>query len=100
MQNRETNKIDLLIKIDTADFNKKLEILQLERDKYYPDLVNKDGNPIPKHEIVFKIDELVVIKDYTYRVKYIGETAILFEPVGSKINAPAGERSRGHECKN
>jgi len=44
-------------------------------------LLRPDGTPVPKHWAIFTQDELVEIKGYTFRVKYIGETAILFEPV-------------------
>jgi hypothetical protein len=47
-------------------------------------LVRADGSPVPRSWTVFKLDEHVVIKDYTFKVAYIGETAILFEPVGPK----------------
>lgn len=45
-------------------------------------LLRPDGSPCPKHWSVFQVGEDVVIKDYTFKVAYIGETAILFEPVG------------------
>lgn len=45
-------------------------------------LVRPDGTPVPKTWSVFAVDELVEIKGYTFRVRYIGETSILFEPVG------------------
>lgn len=49
-------------------------------------LLRPNGEPVPQHWSVFQLDELVVIKNYTFKVKYIGETAILFEPVGLKID--------------
>jgi len=48
-------------------------------------LVRSDGSPVPKHWTVFSTGEEVVIKGYTFKVAYIGETAILFEPVGPVI---------------
>ena len=48
-------------------------------------LVRPDGTPVPKHWTVFAQGELVAIKDYTFKVAYIGETSILFEPVGPVI---------------
>lgn len=48
-------------------------------------LLRPDGSPVPSHWPVFAVGEMVVIKDYTFRVAYIGETAILFEPVGLPI---------------
>ena len=44
-------------------------------------LLRPDGTPVPKHWAVFHLDELVEIKNHTFRVKYIGETSILFEPI-------------------
>lgn len=49
-------------------------------------LLRPDGSLVPKSWTVFKIGELVVIKDYTFRVAYIGESNILFEPV--KLEGP------------
>lgn len=48
-------------------------------------LVRPDGSPVPKNWSVFTIGEHVVIKDYTFKVAYVGETAILFEPVGPVV---------------
>ena len=45
-------------------------------------LLRPDGSPVPKHWSIFTVGEQVVIKNYTFKVAYIGETAILFEPVG------------------
>lgn len=45
-------------------------------------LVRPSGEPVPDHWTQFKVGEHVVIKDYTFKVAYIGETSILFEPVG------------------
>lgn len=44
-------------------------------------LLRPNGLPVPKSWTIFKVGELVVIKDYTFRVAYIGESNILFEPV-------------------
>jgi hypothetical protein len=54
-------------------------------------LLRADGTPVPKHWSVFKVGEHVVIKDYTFEVKYIGETAILFEPVGPRCIQDTGD---------
>lgn len=47
----------------------------------YAGLLRPDGSRVPSHWAVFSVGELVVIKDKTFRCAYIGETAILFEPV-------------------
>ena len=44
-------------------------------------VLRPNGDEVPNHWSVFEIDELIVIKNYTFRVKYIGETSILFEPL-------------------
>lgn len=48
-------------------------------------LLRPDGSPVPAHWSVFTVGEQVVIKDYTFKVAYVGETAILFEPVGPVV---------------
>ena len=48
-------------------------------------LVRHDGRPIPKHWSIFREDELVIIKDYTFKVVYINESSITFEPISPLI---------------
>lgn len=48
-------------------------------------LLRTDGSTVPDHWSTFQIDEYVAIKDYTFKVAYIGETSILFEPIGIPI---------------
>lgn len=55
------------------------------------ELVRPDGSPVPKHWATFRVDELVVIKDYTFRVAYIGESNILFEPVSAAVPSQTPE---------
>lgn len=50
-----------------------------------PMLLRPDGSPVPEHWSVFAIDEHVVIKNYTFKVAYIGKDSILFEPVGPVV---------------
>jgi hypothetical protein len=50
-----------------------------------PVLVRGDGSPVPSHWPVFKQGEHVVIKDYTFRVAYLGESVMLLEPVGVAV---------------
>lgn len=50
----------------------------LDKDK----LVRPDGSDVPKHWSIFSVGENYVINNYTFRCAYIGETSILFEPVG------------------
>lgn len=61
-------------------------------------LLRPDGSPVPAHWPVFSVGEHVVIKDYTFKVAYIGEGSILCEPVGpllvgeprpASLNGPA-----------
>lgn len=51
-------------------------------------LLRPDGSPVPQHWSVFRVGEQVVIKNYTFQVAYIGESNILFEPVGPVVLAP------------
>ena len=43
-------------------------------------LIRPNGTPVPSHWAVFTVDELVVIKGHTFKVVYIGEGCIMFEP--------------------
>ncbi len=48
-------------------------------------LVRPNGEPVPKHWAIFQVGEEVVIKEYTFRVAYIGKSNILFEPAGLPV---------------
>jgi len=74
--NPETNRFEPLKPEVIEAFEKRLEDLGKAR------LLRPNGEPVPSHWTQFHLDELVVIKGYTFKVKYIGESAILFEPVG------------------
>ena len=78
--NPETNKFEMLKEQDVLE--KLEETYRNAADQYRTGLIRPDGSPVPKTWTVFSIDEEIVIKGYTFRVAYIGETAILFEPVG------------------
>lgn len=67
--NPETNRFETLAS----------QISSLEAS---PQLFRPNGQPVPETWTQFQIGETVVVKNYTFRVAYIGETAILFEPVG------------------
>jgi hypothetical protein len=45
-------------------------------------LYRPDGSLVPEHWVQFQIGDLVTIKNYTFRVAYIGESTMLVEPVG------------------
>ena len=61
-------------------------------------LLRPDGTPVPKHWSVFQVGEQVVVKDYTFKVAYIGESTLLLEPVGLPVvggDHAAGGMERG-----
>lgn len=99
--NPETNHFEELQQIGTlgeeqrAEFRRQCEELgQSVEDSV---LVRPDGSPVPKHWSVFSVGELVVIKDYTFRVAYIGEKIILFEPVGLVLDKEDDDSCRSEE---
>ena len=57
----------------------KLEFLEVDG---LGTLFRPNGELVPKHWSVFRVGESVVLKDYTFKVAYIGETSILLEPLG------------------
>jgi hypothetical protein len=69
--NPETNRFEMLLAATP------LENLETPVRLYRP-----NGEQVPDHWTKFSVGEHVVIKGYTFAVAYIGETAILFEPVG------------------
>lgn len=82
--NEETNKFEMV---------KKPTIEELERliDKHKNILIRPDGSVVPDTWLVFKEDELVVVKDHTFRIAHIGETYVVIEPVSKKINTSSPE---------
>jgi len=70
-----------LVKNQTREMQRRLRQMQKSLDDPGA-LLRPNGQPVPKHWSVFTVGEDVVIKDYTFRVAYVGETNILFEPVG------------------
>lgn len=80
--NPETNKFEQLIdQFQEPENTTTLELLNhIEQQQL--SLLRPNGEPVPQHWTQFKIGEIVTIKNYSFRVAYIGETAILFEPVG------------------
>ena len=96
--NPDTNKFEMLM---SDEHKKALEkfrdsIPRVDPSKVFPDMASvltegksklfrPDGSPVPDHWATYKVGEEIVIKNYTFKVAYIGETAILFEPVGPVI---------------
>ena len=81
MQDLTTGKITQLTTNDPAEATRISDDIKKLEQAMTKVLVTKDGKPIPKHAIVFRVDELIVIKGYTYRVAYFNESSITFEPV-------------------
>jgi hypothetical protein len=82
--NPNTNKFEK-VSSDEDTYNQEeankelLKILKSEQRKFK----RADGSPVPEHWPVFELGEHIVIKDYTFKVAYVGETSILFEPIGT-----------------
>lgn len=64
--NPETNKFESL-------FGNQLQLLRA------------DGTPVPEHWSQFTQGEHVIVKNYTFKVGYIGESVLVLEPVGQYI---------------
>jgi hypothetical protein len=62
--------------------NELIDGLEKQIRKIQGQLFRPDGTPVPKHWSVFTVGENYVINKYTFKCAYIGETSILFEPVG------------------
>ena len=89
--NPDTNRFEVLSKPgEISEIEKAVAKLKGKLCDYHVGLLRPNGTPVPIHWSVFKVGELVVIKDYTFRVAYIGESNILFEPV-KPDDALAGE---------
>lgn len=83
--NPETNTFE---KLSTPDDKTAEKLANLSG--VLTDLVRPDGSPVPRTWSIFKLGELVLIKGYTFRVAYIGENNILFEPVKPSLPVNLG----------
>lgn len=75
--NPDTNKFERLHEKELNEVFSK-QISELENKS---NLLRPDGTPVPKHWSIFNIDEEIIIKNYTFKVAYINESSITFEPV-------------------
>lgn len=89
--NPETNRFERL-RPDTdqnedpgVSENESLAGLRRLVQQQHSSLVRPNGEPVPRHWTQFRLGELVEIKNYRFRVAYIGETTILFEPFAPVI---------------
>ena len=77
--NPETNRFEVL------HDEEKIKQLEQAYDQFAGKLFRPDGKEVPKHWSIFQVNEKYVINNYTFECKYIGETAILFEPLGPVV---------------
>jgi len=104
--NPNTNRFETLIEVFESDdetinavqrlgYSQQLQDVASRVAQQRSKLLRPDGSEVPKHWSVFNVGELVVIKDYTFKVAYINDGSILFEPVGPHI---IGESEPCFEC--
>lgn len=74
--NPENNRIEPCVETDEA-LAKKLADLS----GVYANIVKANGEPVPKHWTTLTVGELVVVKDYTFRVSYMNDASVTLEPV-------------------
>ena len=75
--NLYTNKFEELV-----DMTEDEKYLEKKYNEVLNSLVRPNGEPVPRHWSIFEVGETYVINNYTFECKYIGETSILFEPIG------------------
>jgi hypothetical protein len=54
-------------------------------------LLRPNGEPVPEHWMVFRQGELVVLKNYTFKVAYMNEGTLVLEPAGTVLVGSARE---------
>lgn len=92
--NPDTNKFEQLRQIEALQ----KQLGEIEQKRFADDLgqlLRTDGSPVPKHWSVFKVGDNYVINNYTFKCAYIGETSILFEPVGPVVVGEQNETGSG-----
>lgn len=76
--NPDTNKFEKLFGTEKES----AETFAAEMEKRFAGLLRPDGSPVPEHWSVFTVGEVVTLKNYTFKIAYIGESALLLEPHG------------------
>ena len=79
MMNPDTNKLEPLF--DASDLEERGKTLRELIEGTTAQLVRADGSPMPSHWCTFHVGELLVLKNYTFRVAHISESTLLLEPV-------------------
>lgn len=79
--NPDTNKLEPLTAA-TPEMAKQLEALEEQAKALQGELVRPNGEPVPKHWSVFRQDEKIVVKGYTFKVAYLNDSCVVLEPVG------------------
>jgi len=79
--NPNTNKFEELQTLTEKDLSIQKQIDRLSGE-IYGEFYRPNGEPVPKHWSIFRVGKNYVINNYTFKCVYIGETSILFEPVG------------------
>ena len=82
----ETNRI---VKCEVPDEAQAMYLKNLEGAR--SDLVSVNGDPIPKYWTILKEGELVVVKNYTFRVAYMNDAGVLLEPVSPADSLQASQ---------
>jgi hypothetical protein len=54
-------------------------------------ILRPNGEEIPKHWAIFSVGEIVVLKEYSFKIAYMNETSILLEPCSLTICKPVVE---------
>lgn len=86
--NPETNKFELLEEVeDDKGLLKKYEEFQKamnnpSKEFAYKKLLRPNGEPVPDHWTILRVNEKVLIKGYAFKVAHIGESHLLLEPAG------------------
>jgi hypothetical protein len=94
--NPNTNKFEELF--EAQEMEELIDAYRKERkETLLPgQLVRPNGEPVPEHWSLFTVGEEIPIKGYVFRIAYIGETSILFEPIGSFKNIQKEKKKRKH----
>jgi len=95
--NPETNRFESLSEEDDEILE---SLVQKDQHQIHEDgtteksttsiLLRPDGTPVPAHWSVYQVGETVVVKNYCFKVVYIGESTLLLEPMGPVLVGKGG----------
>jgi hypothetical protein len=86
--NPDTGKLEKLTNIDQDELRKRIEDSGETISKFFDGLIRPDGSPVPESWTLFKVGELVELKEHTFEIAHLGDNYIVLEPRALEMKKP------------